>query len=124
MDENELAETAWGLADSKQPFLCVVRPGSVNGSEWIEFLPDGYMDEIKGKRSCVEMGPTKTSIGKFCGWRVLESLWLELDLGEYLSFIWQVALELECLERKVIVNAIRRLLVDSEGQENFANTIR
>ncbi|OMO76386.1 UDP-glucuronosyl/UDP-glucosyltransferase [Corchorus olitorius] len=40
IEESELLEIAWGLADSKQPFLWVVRPGSVCGSEWLESLPN------------------------------------------------------------------------------------
>ncbi|KAI7746882.1 hypothetical protein M8C21_032174, partial [Ambrosia artemisiifolia] len=59
INEKELVETAWGLAESNQPFIWVVRPGSVEGSEWID----------KRKRSSAEMGTTETSIGSSCGWR-------------------------------------------------------
>nr|GEY53258.1 UDP-glucose iridoid glucosyltransferase-like [Tanacetum cinerariifolium] len=138
MDETELAETAWGLADSKQPFLWVVRPGSVNGSKWIEFLPDGFMEEIKGRGLVLKWVPQKqvlahSAIGVFwshCGWNsTLESISEGVPMicrpvmgdqcvnARYLSFIWRVGLELEYLERKVIVNAIRRLLADDEGKE-------
>ncbi|KAD6796529.1 hypothetical protein E3N88_07425 [Mikania micrantha] len=44
--ESEFLEIAWGLANSKQPFLWVVRPGSIEGSEWLEHLPDGFLESI------------------------------------------------------------------------------
>ncbi|PWA87375.1 UDP-glucuronosyl/UDP-glucosyltransferase [Artemisia annua] len=48
--ESEFLEIAWGLANSKQPFLWVVRPGSIKGSEWLEKLPDGFLERIvKGR---------------------------------------------------------------------------
>lgn len=52
IDENELAEMAWGLANNNQPFLWVVRPVSVRGSEWIESLPEGFEEAI-GERVCI-----------------------------------------------------------------------
>jgi hypothetical protein len=39
MDVKELVEMGWGLVNSQQPFLWVVRPGSILGAEWIEVLP-------------------------------------------------------------------------------------
>ncbi|KAL3530823.1 hypothetical protein ACH5RR_010145 [Cinchona calisaya] len=40
MEQSEVIEMAWGLANSGQPFLWVVRPDLVTGSEWIECLPE------------------------------------------------------------------------------------
>ncbi|KAK1437087.1 hypothetical protein QVD17_02872 [Tagetes erecta] len=138
MDEKDLAETAWGLASSKQPFLWVVRPGSVKGSDWIEFLPDGFLEEIEGRGLVLKWAPQKqvlahSSVGGFwshCGWNsTLESISQGVPMicrpffgdqyvnSRYLSYVWQVGLELECLERQVIVSTIRRLLVDDEGEE-------
>jgi hypothetical protein len=45
MDVKELVEMAWGLANSQQPFLWVVWPGSVRDSEWIEVLPEGFREK-------------------------------------------------------------------------------
>lgn len=49
MDEKELLEIASGLANSEQPFLWVVRPGSVRGSEWVEeLLPKSFWERVEG----------------------------------------------------------------------------
>ncbi|KAL4558188.1 hypothetical protein LXL04_036386 [Taraxacum kok-saghyz] len=138
MDETELAETAWGLAKSQQPFLWVVRPGSVSGSEWIEFLPEGFMEEVRGTGVVLKWAPQKqvlahSAVGGFwshCGWNsTLESITEGVPMicqpvmgdqcvnSRYLSYVWGVGLELEILERKVVESAIRRLLVDVEGEE-------
>ncbi|XP_076946892.1 UDP-glucose iridoid glucosyltransferase-like [Bidens hawaiensis] len=138
MEEHELAETAWGLANSNQPFLWVVRPGSVKGSEWIEFLPEGFVDEVRGRGLVLKWAPQKqvlahSAVGGFwshCGWNsTLESISQGVPmicrpfLGDqfvncrYLSYVWRVGLELEYLERRVIMTVIRRLLVDEEGEE-------
>ncbi|CAA7060387.1 unnamed protein product [Microthlaspi erraticum] len=36
MEEKEFLEIAWGLRNSEQPFLWVVRQGSVQGTDWLE----------------------------------------------------------------------------------------
>ncbi|KVH94641.1 UDP-glucuronosyl/UDP-glucosyltransferase [Cynara cardunculus var. scolymus] len=138
MDKTELAETAWGLANSNQPFLWVVRPGSVCGSVWIEFFPEGFTEEIRGRGLVLKWAPQKqvlahSAVGGFwshCGWNsTLESISEGIPMicrpvmgdqcvnSRYLSSVWRIGLELEHLERKVIESAIRRLLVDDEGKE-------
>ncbi|KAM1839772.1 hypothetical protein ACFX14_014562 [Malus domestica] len=37
---------AWRLANSKQPFLYVIRSGSICGSDWIDLLPQGFAEAI------------------------------------------------------------------------------
>ncbi|KAJ0796142.1 putative UDP-glucuronosyl/UDP-glucosyltransferase [Helianthus annuus] len=138
MDKKELTEAAWGLANSKQPFLWVVRPGSVNGSEWIEFLPDGFAEEVEGRGLVLKWVPQKQVLAHFavggfwshCGWNSsLESISQGVPMicwpflgdqyvnSRYLTYVWLVGLELEHLERRVIATAIRRLMVDDEGKE-------
>ena len=87
MEERELVEMAWGLANSEQPFLWVVRPGLVRGSaEWIEHLPEGYQETIQGRGCIVKWAPQKEvlahgAVGGFlshCGWK------LELNPGKHL----------------------------------------
>ncbi|KAJ6287783.1 hypothetical protein OIU77_001188, partial [Salix suchowensis] len=87
---------AWGLANSKQPFLWVVRPGSVHGSEQVESLPDGFRAIVGEQPS---FGDQKVT-------------------ARYVSQVWRVGLHLEDeLERGEIESAIRRLMADKEGDE-------
>jgi hypothetical protein len=52
MDENELLEIASSLANSEQPFLWVVRPGSVRCLEWVEeLLPKSFWKRVEGIKS-------------------------------------------------------------------------
>ncbi|KAJ4725689.1 UDP-glycosyltransferase [Melia azedarach] len=139
IDESELAEMAWGLANSKQPFLWVVRPGSVCGSDWLESLPEGFKESI-GERGCiVKWAPQKEvlahgSVGGFwshCGWNsTLESISEGVPMicrpnsgdqkvnARYLSHVWKVGLELENeVQRGEVERAVRRLMVDKKGME-------
>lgn len=47
MSEQHLKEFAWGLANSKHPFLWIVRPDVVMGDSAI--LPEEYFEEIKDR---------------------------------------------------------------------------
>uniref|UniRef100_A0A2N9F4Y5 Glycosyltransferase n=1 Tax=Fagus sylvatica TaxID=28930 RepID=A0A2N9F4Y5_FAGSY len=139
MDEKELVEIAWGLANSEQPFLWVVRPGLVRGSEWIELLPESFKERVEGRGCIVKWAPQKEvlahgAVGGFwshCGWNsTMESVcegvpmlcrpyFGDQGLGaRYVCRVWKVGLELEgVLERGKIERAIRTLMVDSEGVE-------
>ncbi|XP_076957717.1 UDP-glycosyltransferase 76H1-like [Bidens hawaiensis] len=137
VDDKVLTEMAWGLANSNQPFLWVVRPGSVKGFEWIEFLPEGLVHEMKLRGLIVKWAPQKevlahNAVGGFwshCGWNsTLESMFegvpmvcqpFELDQkinSRYLSCVWKMGLEI-VVERKEIEGVIRRVLVGKEGEE-------
>ncbi|KAL8146081.1 hypothetical protein AgCh_003993 [Apium graveolens] len=139
INAEELAETAWGLANSGQPFLWVIRPGSVIGSEWIELLPEGYIENTGERCHIVKWAPQKlvlahSAVGGFwshCGWNsTLESICegkpmicrpFYVDqkvISRYLSYVWKIGLELEWrLDRKNIESVIRRLFGDKEGDE-------
>uniref|UniRef100_A0A5B7B827 Putative UGT protein n=1 Tax=Davidia involucrata TaxID=16924 RepID=A0A5B7B827_DAVIN len=138
IDEREFFEVASGLASSKQPFLWVVRPGSVRGSEWTELLPTSF-EETVGERGCiVKWAPQKevlahNAVGGFwshCGWNsTLESICEGIPMlcrpfvgdqilnARYVSHVWRVGLELEKSESGEIEKAVRRLMVDKEGEE-------
>ncbi|KAM3205145.1 UDP-glycosyltransferase 76E1-like [Capsicum annuum] len=88
IDDTELIETAWGLANSGQPFLWVIRPGSVSGFQCAEALPDGF-EKMVGERGRIVKWATKTGActsavaGFFthCGWNsTLESILEEVPL--------------------------------------------
>jgi hypothetical protein len=140
MDVKELVEMGWGLANSQQPFLWVVRPGSIRGAEWIEILPKSLKENISGRGYIVKWAPQKevlahSAVGGFlshCGWNsTLESICEGIpmickpcfgDQGvntRYVSHVWKVGLELESrnLERGEIERAVRRLMVGEEGKE-------
>ncbi|KAH9661679.1 UDP-glycosyltransferase 76B1 [Citrus sinensis] len=138
IDEKELLETAWGLANCEQPFLWVVRPGLVRGSNCSELLPINFQDSV-GERGCiVEWAPQKEvlandAVGGFwshCGWNsTLESICEGIPMlcrpffgdqnvnRRYVCDVWNVGLELEEFERGRIEKAIKTLMVDTEGEE-------
>ncbi|XVE59339.1 hypothetical protein DITRI_Ditri05aG0038200 [Diplodiscus trichospermus] len=145
IDEQELIETAWGLANSKQPFLWVVRPGLVRGSGWIESLPNGFVESV-GERGCiVKWAPQKqvlahVAVGGFwshCGWNsTIESICEGVPMlckpffgdqtlnTNYICHVWKVGLQLQNkLERGNIERTIKRLMVDTEGEEIRKNAM-
>ncbi|TXG74212.1 hypothetical protein EZV62_002791 [Acer yangbiense] len=135
IDEKELLEMAWGLADSEQPFLWVIRPGMVRDSKGMELLTKSFEERI-GERGCiVEWAPQKEvlkheAVGGFwthCGWNsILESICEGVPMlcrpffGDqnlnvrFVCDVWNVGLELESGKIK---KAIRKLMVDREGEE-------
>ncbi|XP_022731271.1 UDP-glucose iridoid glucosyltransferase-like [Durio zibethinus] len=137
--EQELIETAWGLANSKQPFLWVIRPGLVRGSEWIESLPNGFQEGVGERGFIVKWAPQKevlahAAVGGFwshCGWNsTIESICEGVPIlckpffgdqnlnSNYICNVWKVGLQLQNkLERGNIEAAIKRLIVDIEGEE-------
>lgn len=139
IEAKELEETAWGLANSSQPFLWVIRPSSVNGSEWIEHLPKGFQDAVGERGRIVQWAPQKEVLAHFavgaflthCGWNsTMESLCEAVPMicrpcfadqlanARYLTHVWKVGLELEDAgDRVVIEKTIKRLMIESEGKE-------
>ncbi|XVE69318.1 hypothetical protein DITRI_Ditri09bG0142700 [Diplodiscus trichospermus] len=139
INNTEFLEVAWGLANSKQPFLWVVRPGLVKGSEWLETLPNGFIEMVGERGHIVKWAPQQEvlahpSTGGFwthCGWNsTLESLCEGVPMicqpsfvdqktnARYVSHVWRVGVHLEYkIERGEIERAIRRLMVEAEGQE-------
>ncbi|KAL6275748.1 hypothetical protein ACE6H2_019349 [Prunus campanulata] len=138
ISEKELAEMAWGLINSRQPFLWVIRPGSICGSHWIELLPQGFLEAV-GERSCiVKWAPQMEvlvhgAVGGFwshCGWNsTLESISEGVPMlcrpcfsdqkvnARYVSEVWKIGIQLENeLERGEIERAVRKLLVDDDGK--------
>ncbi|KAJ9541797.1 hypothetical protein OSB04_028303 [Centaurea solstitialis] len=139
MDEAEFTNMACGLASSNQRFLWVVRPGSVLGSEWLESLPNGFMDKV-GERGCiVKWAPQQEvlahqAIGGFwthCGWNsTLESICEGVPMicspcsydqpvhARYVADVWRIGVILENgIEVQEIEKAIKRVMVEKEGDE-------
>lgn len=139
MDEKEFLETYWGLANSDQPFLWVVRPGLVRGSKSVELLPKSFEERVGDKGCIVEWAPqlevlAHGAVGGFwshCGWNsTLESICEGVPMlcrpffgdqclnAMYVCDVWKVGLELENeLEKGNIEKAVRTLMVNTEGNE-------
>nr|AFJ52971.1 UDP-glycosyltransferase 1 [Linum usitatissimum] len=138
--EAEALEIAWGIVNSQQPFLWVVRPKSVENSEWIEFLPEEFHRAVAGKGHIVRWAPQEEvlahpSTGAFwthCGWNsILEGICKGVPMicapsfgdqlvnARYVSDVWKVGIHLEGkVERGVIERAVKKLMVDGgEGEE-------
>ncbi|GAA0142149.1 transferase [Lithospermum erythrorhizon] len=145
MDEKEVMETAWGLINSGQPFLWVIRDIFVNGAKSNSQLPDGF-EEIIGEKGClVKWAPQMkvlkhSAVGGFwshCGWNsTLESICEGVPMicrpdfadqfinSRYVTHVWNIGLEMECpLDRGRVEETVRRLMVDEEGKELRNRTI-
>lgn len=137
IDEKELVEMAWGLANCKQPFLWVVRPGLVRGSDAIDRLPNGFAEIVGERGHVIKWAPQQKvlaheSVGAFwshCGWNSsLESISEGVPMictpcfgdqrvnARYLSHVWKVGLLLEDMERGEIERAIKKLMAGEEGE--------
>ncbi|XP_072967342.1 UDP-glycosyltransferase 76B1-like [Typha angustifolia] len=138
MDPNELVEIAWGLANSGLPFLWVVRPNLVHGSDRIE-LPKWFEEETHGRGRVVPWAPqpevlSHPAVGGFwthCGWNsTLEAICEGVPMlcrpffgdqtgnARYVSHVWKVGIVLEGkVERGRIERAIKTLIVEREGDE-------
>ncbi|XXG73222.1 hypothetical protein AAC387_Pa07g2179 [Persea americana] len=138
MDTAELAETAWGLANSEMPFLWVIRPGSVRGMDWFE-LPEGFEKKTRGRGQIVKWAPQEEvlahpAVGGFWthnGWNsTIESICEGVPMlcsphfgdqgvnARYVSHVWKLGLQLENgLERDQIAKAIKRLMIGTEAKE-------
>uniref|UniRef100_A0A5B7AW53 Putative UDP-glycosyltransferase 76C4 n=1 Tax=Davidia involucrata TaxID=16924 RepID=A0A5B7AW53_DAVIN len=139
MDETEFKEMAWGLANSMQPFLWVVRPGLIRGMEWLEPLPNGFLEAVSGRGHIVKWAPQQQVLahpatGGFWthgGWNsTLESICEGVPMicypcfgdqmvnARYVSHVWRVGLQLENgMGREEVERGIRRLMVEKEGEE-------
>ncbi|XP_050369136.1 UDP-glucose iridoid glucosyltransferase-like [Argentina anserina] len=131
MDNKDIVEMAWGLANSEQRFLWVIRTGSTA-------LPEGFQETVKDRGCVVRWAPqqevlVRTAVGGFwshCGWNsTIESISEGVPLicqpyfgdqrvnARYLTQVWGVGLEWENdMNRKDIEEAIRKLMVSKEGE--------
>jgi hypothetical protein len=139
LSEAQFLEIAWGLANSNQPFLWVVRPGLVRGSEWLEPLPSEFLETLNGKGHIIKWAPQQEvlahpAVGAFWthnGWNsTLESICEGVPMicmpcftdqkvnAKYISQVWKIGLQLENeLDRGEIERSIRGLMVEKEGEE-------
>ncbi|KAK4273679.1 hypothetical protein QN277_017023 [Acacia crassicarpa] len=136
VSEREVVEMAWGLANSRQPFLWVLRPRSE--SEWLQPLPEGFMESVGGRGHVVRWAPqtqvlSHPAVGAFWthnGWNsTLESICEGVPMicmpcfadqkvnAKYVSDVWKVGVQLPGeVERGEVEKAIARIMVEDEGK--------
>uniref|UniRef100_A0ACD5U353 Uncharacterized protein n=1 Tax=Avena sativa TaxID=4498 RepID=A0ACD5U353_AVESA len=137
VDPAVFEEMAWGLASSGVPFLWVVRPGSVHGTEGTPRMPDGVGEEVRSRGKVVTWAPQREvlaheAIGAFwshCGWNsTLESVCEGVPVlaqpcfadqtvnARYLTHQWGVGLELgDVIERATVAETVRMMMTGKEG---------
>ncbi|PWA54410.1 UDP-Glycosyltransferase superfamily protein [Artemisia annua] len=139
ISESEFQETAEGLANVGLPFLWVVRPGLVIGSEWLETLPEKFLERVGNRGRIVKWCPQQEvlahpAIGCFWthnGWNsTLESICEGVPMvsspcrfdqpinARYVSDVWKIGVLLENgFERVRIETAIKSIMSGKEGEE-------
>ncbi|KAH6824994.1 hypothetical protein C2S53_000436 [Perilla frutescens var. hirtella] len=140
MDEKDLVEVAWGLANSMQPFLWVVRPGLVHGGgEWLDMLPNEFLNSVSERSHIVKWAPQQEVLSHpavagfwtHSGWNsTVEAICEGIPMicspffgdqmvnSRYVSDTWKIGMKLEKgMERGEIEGAIRRLMIEKEGEE-------
>ncbi|GMI94635.1 UDP-dependent glycosyltransferase 76B1 [Hibiscus trionum] len=139
LSKKDIVEIAWGLVSSEQPFLWVIRPGLVHGSEGMELLPDGFLEKVGDKGLIVEWAPQQEvlaheAVGGFwthCGWNsTLESVSEGVPMlctpcfgdqflnMKYICYVWRIGLRVETeLEREKIQGAIKTLMLNIQGED-------
>ncbi|XP_051121785.1 UDP-glycosyltransferase 76B1-like [Andrographis paniculata] len=141
MDKTTFLEVAWGLANSGQPFLWVIRPGSINGaaSAASEMLPGEWAEEVSGRSCVVEWAPQEkvlahSAVGGFwthSGWNsTMESICEGVPMmcapyfadqminARWVSEVLRIAINLErVFTRRDVEEGIRRLMTTAEGAE-------
>ncbi|KFK33998.1 hypothetical protein AALP_AA5G088400 [Arabis alpina] len=135
METKEVLEMAWGLCNSNQPFLWVIRAGSIAG---LDSLPMDVSKMVSERGYIVKWAPQieilgHPAVGGFwshCGWNsTLDSIAEGVPIicrpfnGEqklnamYIESVWNVGIQLEGeVERRAVERAVKRLIVDEEGQ--------
>jgi UDP:flavonoid glycosyltransferase YjiC (YdhE family) len=136
MDAAELLEVAWGLANSGQPFLWVVRRDLVRGSHGSD-LPEGFALAVEGRGKVIPWAPQlevlahPAVVGFWThnGWNsTLESISEGIPMicrpqfadqmmnTRYVEAAWGVGFELEGeLKRNKIEEAVRKLMKGAKG---------
>ncbi|KAJ8539455.1 hypothetical protein K7X08_013707 [Anisodus acutangulus] len=143
MTPNQLVEFAWGLANSQQEFLWIIRPDSVSGYESI--LPPEFMEETKNRGMLAswcsqEEVLNHPAIGGFLthsGWNsTLESIssgvpmicwpfFAEQQTNCWFSVTkWDIGMEIDNnVKRDEVEILVRELMVGEKGKEMKKKTM-
>lgn len=137
MTTEQMLEFAWGLAQSNQDFLWVIRPDLVSGES--AMLPPSFLSATEGRSFLTNWCPQEAvlnhpSVGGFlshCGWNsTLESLCAGVPLVcwpffaeqqtncRYCCTEWGVGMEIDNNVKRDDVEALVRVLMEGEkGKE-------
>lgn len=137
MTNDQLVEFAWGLANSGQPFLWIIRPDLVSGDSAV--LPPEFSEETKGRGLLAswcnqEQVLAHPAIGGFlthCGWNsTIESICNGVPLICWPFFAeqqtncwysctkWGIGMEIDTnVRRSEVERQVRELMVGEVGKE-------
>ncbi|KAK2388602.1 linamarin synthase [Trifolium repens] len=138
MTKYHLNEFAWGIANSKLPFLWIMRPDIVIGEE-ASNLPQEFLDEVKDRGYITswcsqDQVLAHSSVGGFlthCGWNsTLEAIsscvpticWPffadQQTNCRYLCNTWEIGLEINYdVKRDEITKLVMKLMEGEKGKE-------
>ncbi|GAU37798.1 hypothetical protein TSUD_276160 [Trifolium subterraneum] len=133
----QLLEFAWGLANSKQPFLWIIRPDLVIGGSFI--LSSKFENEISDRGLITSWCPQEQvlnhpSIGGFlthCGWNsTIESICAGVPMlcwpffadqptnCRYICNKWEIGIEIDTnVKREEVEKLINELMVGEKGKK-------
>ncbi|KAK7328138.1 hypothetical protein VNO77_22234 [Canavalia gladiata] len=137
MSPEQLLEFAWGLANSKKPFLWIIRPDLVIGGSFI--LSDEFVNETRDRSLIASWCPQEEvlnhpSIGGFlthCGWNsTTESICFGVPMlcwpffadqptnCRYICNEWNIGIEIDSnVKREDVEKLVNELVVGEEGKK-------
>ncbi|CAI8594273.1 unnamed protein product [Vicia faba] len=137
MTTEQLLEFAWGLANSKKPFLWIIRPDLVRGGSVI--LSSEFVDEISDRGLIASWCPQEkvlnhNSIGGFlthCGWNsTIESICAGVPMlcwpffadqptnSRFICNEWEIGTEIDTNgKRDEVENLVNELMVGEKGKK-------
>jgi len=138
MTDHHLKEFAWGIANSKLPFLWIMRPDVVMGEE-TSTLPQDFLDEVKDRGYITswcfqDQVLAHPSVGGFlthCGWNsTLEAISSGMPTicwpffadqqtnCRYLCNTWKIGMEINHdVKRDAITEIVMEMMEGDKGKE-------
>jgi UDP:flavonoid glycosyltransferase YjiC (YdhE family) len=140
MTPEQLIEFAWGLADSKKPFLWIIRPDLVIGGSVV--LSSEFVNEISDRGLIAGWCPQEQvlnhpSIGGFlthCGWNSTTEnicagvpmlcwpLFVDQPVNcRYICDTWEIGIKIDNnVKREEVEKLVNELMVGDKGKEDEA----
>ncbi|CAI0449574.1 unnamed protein product [Linum tenue] len=102
MSDEHLREFAWGLAESKRPFLWIVRPDIAMGDSAI--LPSEFLEAIEGR-------------GCLASWCIQQEVLSHSSVGVFLTHCgWNSTVESVSAGRKEVADVIEEMMSGETGK--------